>query len=210
MKLIFIGPPGAGKGTAAAKTAEEFGIPHISTGDLFRAAIKNETKLGLQVKEITEKGDLVPDDLTVKLVDERLHQEDTKGGFILDGFPRTIPQADALNGISEITRVLNFRLDDEEIIERLSGRRVCRSCGTGYHVRFMPSQKDGVCDVCGGELYTRKDDGEDSIRNRLEVYARQTEPLIAYYTKRDLVTNVDAKPPADEVFAVIKGILAHL
>lgn len=210
MNLIFLGPPGAGKGTAASKVAAEFEIPHISTGDLFRAAIKNETELGLQVKAITEKGDLVPDELTVEIVKERLQADDTKNGYILDGFPRTIPQADALAGFSSVTRVLNFQLDDEEVVERLSGRRVCRSCGTGYHVRFMPPKKEGVCDVCGGELYTRKDDTVESIKNRLTVYAKQTAPLIEYYAGRDLLTNIDAKPAAERVLESVKGILKNL
>ena len=210
MNLIFLGPPGAGKGTTASKVATEFGIPHISTGDLFRAAIKNETELGLRVKAITEKGDLVPDDLTVEIVKERLHAPDSQKGYILDGFPRTIPQAEALAGYSSITRVLNFELDDEEVIERLSGRRVCKACGAGYHVRFMPPKREGVCDVCGGELYTRKDDTIDSINNRLKVYSAQTAPLISYYTKRKQLTNVNAKPPADEVLASVTRTLKEL
>jgi adenylate kinase len=207
MNLIFLGPPGAGKGTTASKAATEFGIPHISTGDLFRAAIKNETELGLRVKAITEKGDLVPDDLTVEIVKERLQAPDSQKGYILDGFPRTIPQAEALSGFSSITRVLNFELDDHEVVERLSGRRVCKACGAGYHVRFMPPKKEGVCDVCGGELYTRKDDTIESIKNRLNVYSSQTSPLIDYYTKRQLLTDVDAKPSAEEVLqSVIKTL----
>jgi len=210
MNLIFLGPPGAGKGTAAARVAEEFGMPHISTGDLFRAAIKNETELGLQVKAITEKGDLVPDSLTIELVNDRLKDGDAANGFILDGFPRTIPQAEALETASKITRVLNFKLDDEEIIERLSGRRVCRSCGKGYHVHFMPPKKPGICDVCGGELYTRKDDSIESIKNRLSVYAEQTEPLIEFYRSRDLLSDVDAKPSAERVFDSLKAMLEAL
>lgn len=209
MNLIFLGPPGAGKGTAASKVAAEFEIPHISTGDVFRAAIKNETDLGLRVKAITEKGDLVPDDLTVEIVKERLQADDTKKGYILDGFPRTIPQADALQEFSLITHVLNFRLDDSVAVERLSGRRVCRSCGTAYHVRFMPPRKQGVCDLCGGELYTRKDDTVESIENRLKVYARQTAPLIDYYSQRKLLVNVDASPTAEEVLRSLKGLLIN-
>lgn len=208
MNLIFLGPPGAGKGTAAEKTAIEFGIPHISTGDLFRAAIKNETELGLRVKELMEKGNLVPDDLTVELVKERLHDSDTREGFILDGFPRTIPQADALAKIADIAQVVNFELSDEEVIERLSGRRVCESCGRGYHVRFMPPKRKGVCDVCGGRLYTRDDDSIESIRNRLSVYKKQTEPLIGYYDERRLLASVDASPPAAEVAAAVSNMLS--
>lgn len=207
MNLVFLGPPGAGKGTAAEQVAKEFKIPHISTGDLFRAAIKNRTELGNQVKEITEKGDLVPDSLTIEIVKERLKNADATGGYILDGFPRTIPQAEALSGFSNVTRVLNFVLDDAEVVERLSGRRVCRSCGRGYHVRFMPPKKEGVCDVCGGELYTRKDDSVESIHNRLEVYSEQTEPLISFYRTRDLLIDIDAKPSAAEVFEAVRKLL---
>lgn len=207
MNLVFLGPPGAGKGTAAEEVAKAFQIPHISTGDLFRAAIKNGTELGTQVKEITEKGNLVPDSLTIEIVKDRLKNDDTKAGYILDGFPRTIPQAESLDGFSKITRVVNFVLTDEDVVERLSGRRVCRSCGRGYHVRFMPPKKEGICDVCGGELYTRKDDSVDSIRNRLKVYSEQTEPLVAYYRERDLLTDVDARPPADAVYSAVKRLL---
>lgn len=205
-----MGPPGAGKGTAAARVAEEYQIPHISTGDLFRAAIKNETPLGLKVKSITEAGNLVPDELTIALVRERLEEDDTDGGFILDGFPRTIPQAEALDAFSNIAKVLNFTLDDEQIIERLSGRRVCRNCGATYHVKSMPPRKEGVCDLCGGELYTRKDDSVESIRNRLEVYRRQTLPLVEYYGRAKLIEEVDSTPAADEVHRRVVTILEGL
>ena len=209
MNLIFLGPPGAGKGTAAAKVAGSCKIPHISTGDLFRAAIKNETELGIQVKTITEQGNLVPDELTVSLVKERLQEGDTKNGFILDGFPRTIPQAEALARIARIDRAVNFELSEVEVIERLSGRRVCRSCGTGYHIRFMPPKQDGICDACGGELYTRKDDTVDSIKNRLAVYAQQTEPLIEFYQQRGLLVTVNAGPPPGEVLKSLNEALTE-
>jgi len=210
MNLIFLGPPGAGKGTVAGSIAKELGVPHISTGDLFRAAIKNETPLGKQVKAILDKGDLVPDDLTIALVKERLGEGDTKGGYILDGFPRTIPQAEALAGFSPTHGVVNFALPDAAIIERLSGRRVCKSCGRGYHVKFMPPKREGVCDVCGGELYTRKDDNVDSITNRLDVYRKQTHPLVEFYTNRKLIRDVDAAPAADVVLQSVRDALSKL
>ena len=210
MNLIFMGPPGAGKGTVAARAAQEFAIPHISTGDLFRAAIKNETELGLKVKAITEAGDLVPDELTIALVRERLEEDDTDEGFILDGFPRTIPQAEALDVFCEVTRVLNLMLSDEQIIERLSGRRVCKNCGKTYHVVTMPPQKAGVCDACGGELYTRKDDSVESIKNRLAVYRSQTFPLIEFYQKSNLVQEINASPGAEEVYRSVKASLSAL
>jgi len=207
MNLIFMGPPGAGKGTVAARAAQDFAIPHISTGDLFRAAIKNETELGLKVKAITEAGDLVPDELTIALVRERLEDDDTDDGFILDGFPRTIPQAEALDLFCEVTRVLNFTLTDEQIIERLSGRRVCKNCGKTYHVTTMPPKVAGVCDACGGELYTRKDDSVDSIKNRLAVYRSQTFPLIEFYQKSSLVQEIDASPSAEVVYRSVEEAL---
>jgi len=208
MNLIFMGPPGAGKGTVAARAAQEFAIPHISTGDLFRAAIKNESELGLKVRAITEAGDLVPDELTIALVRERLEEDDTDEGFILDGFPRTIPQAEALNVFCEITRVLNFTLSDEQIIERLSGRRVCKNCGKTYHLVTMPPKKAGICDACGGELYTRKDDSVESIKNRLAVYRSQTFPLIEFYQKSNLVQEINASPGAEEVYRNVKAALS--
>lgn len=210
MNLIFLGPPGAGKGTVAGRAAREFSIPHISTGDLFREAIKNQTPLGLKVKSITEAGDLVPDELTIALVRERLEDDDTDGGFIIDGFPRTIPQAEAFESFVKVSRVLNFVLLDEQVIERLSGRRVCKNCGKTYHVLYMPSQKDGICDACSGELYTRKDDSVESIKNRLDVYKKQTFPLVEFYKKRGLVMDIDASPEAEEVYGTAKRILGTL
>lgn len=207
MRLIFLGPPGAGKGTLAKMLASDQGSAHISTGDLFREAIANKTELGLQVKAVIEKGDLVPDDLTIKLVEERIGRPDCAAGFILDGFPRTIPQAEALGKLVEVDGTVNFQLSDEVVVGRLSGRRLCPSCGKIYHIITMPPKKSEICDACGSGLIIRKDDQIDSIKNRLNVYKDQTEPLIAYYTKRGLLQDVDAAPPPDAVFAELKVVL---
>lgn len=206
MKLIFLGPPGAGKGTLAAQVAKEYGIPHISTGELFRTAIKNETPLGLKVKEIIQSGGLVSDDITIELVKERLNEKDCSEGFILDGFPRTIPQAEALEKIVSIDGAVNFDIGDDEVVKRLSGRRVCKSCGQNYHVEFMPSKKGDRCDKCDGELYTRDDDKIESIKKRLEVYREQTAPLIDFYTERNLTKNVDARPATEKILEEFKSI----
>lgn len=206
MKLIFLGPPGAGKGTLAAQVAREYGIPHISTGELFRTAIKNETPLGLRVKEIIQSGGLVSDDITIELVKERLNEKDCSEGFILDGFPRTIPQAEALEKIVSIDGAVNFDIGDDEVVKRLSGRRVCKSCGQNYHVEFMPSKKGDRCDKCDGELYTRDDDKIESIKKRLEVYREQTAPLIDFYTERNLTKNVDARPATEKILEEFKSI----
>ncbi len=206
MKLIFLGPPGAGKGTLAAQVAKEYGIPHISTGELFRTAIKNETPLGLRVKEIIQSGGLVSDDITIELVKERLNEKDCSEGFILDGFPRTIPQAEALEKIVSIDGAVNFDIGDDEVVKRLSGRRVCKSCGQNYHVEFMPSKKGDRCDKCDGELYTRDDDKIESIKKRLEVYREQTAPLIDFYTERNLTKNVDARPATEKILEEFKSI----
>jgi len=207
MKMILLGPPGAGKGTMAVRIKEALNIPHISTGDLFRAAIKNQTELGVKVKAIIDRGDLVPDELTVALVKERLSEGDTAKGYILDGFPRTAGQADALAAFSPVDVVINFTVKEEEVIRRLSGRRLCRECGAGYHVEFIPPKKEGVCDKCGGELYTRDDDRIDSIKNRLKVYAASTEPLISYYTEKGLIKDVDAGQKPDDVFSDVEKII---
>jgi adenylate kinase len=201
MKLIFLGPPGAGKGTLSDLAVKGLGLPHISTGDLFRAAIKNGTALGLKVKDILASGGLVPDEVTVEMVRERLAQSDAATGWILDGFPRTIPQAEALAAIAPADRVVNFEVADPIIIERLSTRRVCRACGKIYNVRSMPPKKAGVCDACGGEVYTRDDDKESAIRTRLETYRRQTEPLIAWYGARGSLLTIDATGAPADVFA---------
>ena len=191
MKLIFLGPPGAGKGTLADLAVDELKLPHISTGDLFRTAVKDGTPLGLKVKDILASGGLVPDDLTIALVRERLAQRDAARGWILDGFPRTIPQAEALEALEPADKAVNFDVPDNIVVERLSTRRVCRACGKIYNVKGMPPKKEGVCDVCGGEVYTRDDDKESSIRTRLENYRKQTEPLIAWFGGRGKLVTID-------------------
>ncbi len=201
MKFIFLGPPGAGKGTLAAKVAASYSIPHISTGEIFRGAIKAKTPLGLKVQAIIDSGALVSDDITIELVKDRLSQADAQNGFILDGFPRTIPQAEALAKILDIDAVVNFDIADNEVVERLSGRRVCKSCGQNFHVAFMPPKTEGICDKCGAELYTRDDDKIDAITHRLEVYRDQTAPLIDYYRERQKLTDIDARPATDVIMA---------
>jgi len=208
MNLIFLGPPGAGKGTMAFRAKEHFSIPHISTGDLFRAAIKNQTELGQKVKSIIDAGNLVPDELTTAIVQERLENPDTKNGFILDGFPRTLPQAEALKEITAISNVINFTVTEEEVIRRLSGRRVCRNCGESYHVEFIPPAKEGVCDKCSGELYTRDDDQIDAIKNRLSVYDNSMAPLIDFYKKEGNLIDVDSSQHPDKVFSDLKDALS--
>ncbi len=210
MKLIFLGPPGAGKGTLAGLVSAKYKIPQISTGDIFRDAIKRETDLGKKVKEIVGKGDLVPDELTVSLVRERLSQADARPGYILDGFPRTIPQAEALQGFQVPDAVINFTISDELVVKRLSGREICKSCGAIYHVANMPSRVKGVCDRCGGPLYTRPDDSLESIKNRLEVYRKQTEPLIQYYGKKGLRRDIDSSSTPGETMEQIEAVLGKI
>jgi len=207
MKLIFLGPPGAGKGTIADLAVEKLGLPHISTGDLFRAAVKNGTPLGLKVKDIMASGGLVPDELTIALVQERLTNKDVAKGWILDGFPRTIPQAEALDKIAPADSAVNFEVADEIVVGRLSGRRVCRSCGKIYHEKNMPPKKAGVCDVDGGELYIRDDDKEAAIKVRLETYRTQTAPLIDWYGKKGKLLTIDGVgAPADVLVRFEKKI----
>lgn len=210
MNLIFLGPPGAGKGTLAGLVSKEFGIPQISTGDIFRDAIKRETELGKKVKEIVGRGDLVPDELTVSLVRERLTQADVKKGYILDGFPRTIPQAEALGKFQKLGAVVNFEIADALVVERLSGREICKTCGAIYHVKNMPPRVKGVCDKDGGPLYTRPDDSLESITNRLQVYRTQTEPLIAYYEKQSLLKNIDSSKSPEDTLGQIRAALKKL
>ncbi len=199
MKLIFLGPPGAGKGTIASRACGNLGIPHISTGDLFRKAIKNKTELGVKVQAIIEAGNLVPDDLTVALVKERLAEADALKGYILDGFPRTIVQADALAEFSTIDKVINFIVSDEEVVDRLSGRRLCKNCGEGYHIKTIKPKVDGVCDKCGGELYVRADDAAEAVQNRLNVYRKQTAPLIDYYKSKNRLFDIDGTQSVENV-----------
>ncbi len=207
MKLVFFGPPGAGKGTIAGKLAADRALPHVSTGELFRTAIKDHTPLGIQITDMMDSGALVPDSLTVEVVRKRLEQDDARGGFVLDGFPRTIPQADALSRTSDLSLVLNLIVGDETLIARLSGRRVCVSCGFNYHIKFLPPKKTDVCDRCQGTLMQRKDDTEVSIRRRLDVYQTQTEPLIEYYRDKGLIADVDGSPPPDDVYAAVLEVL---
>ena len=192
MRLVFLGPPGAGKGTLAGMASKRYGIPKISTGDIFREAVKADTELGQTVKSIMERGQLVPDNLTVDLVRTRLKESDAKSGFILDGFPRTVPQAEALAAFQDIDAVIDLRISEEAIIRRLSGRRVCRSCAAIYHVTNAPPRKENACDVCGGQLYQRDDDTSESIKQRLKVYDEQTAPLAEFYCSRGLLLHVDS------------------
>jgi len=209
MKLIFLGPPGAGKGTLAGLVSKEIGVPQISTGDIFREAIKRGTELGKQVKEIVGKGDLVPDELTVSLVKERLAEPDAAKGYILDGFPRTIPQAAALEKFQTLDGVVNFTIGDEAVVQRLSGREICKTCGAIYHVTNMPAKVKGICDTCGGPLYTRPDDSIESITNRLEVYKRQTEPLIEFYAAKNLLKNIDSSKSPEDTLIQIRKVLGY-
>ena len=206
MNFIFLGPPGAGKGSLAVKVAEDYKIPHISTGDIFRANIKAQTPLGVKVKAIIDSGSLVSDDLTFELVKDRLAQDDCKNGFILDGFPRTIPQADLLAGLVPDTAVVNFQIKDEIVIKRLSTRRVCKACGANYNVLTLPPKKEGVCDKCGGEIIQRDDDKQESILHRMDVYREQTEPLIKYYTEKGKIQNFDASIETSELLEEFKKV----
>jgi adenylate kinase len=208
MRLILLGPPGAGKGTQAEKIAKEFNIPHISTGDIFRANIKNETELGLKAKQYIDNGELVPDSVVVAIVEDRIKQDDTKNGFLLDGFPRTENQALALDEVlneSEISldAVINITVDSKVLVSRITGRRICKDCGATYHIEFNPPAEEGVCDLCGGELYQRSDDNEDTVQNRIDVYNKQTAPLIEYYSKQDLIKTIDGEQAIDKVFTDI-------
>ena len=207
MKIIFLGPPGAGKGTLAAKAVGILNLPHISTGVIFREAIAAASPLGLKVKAIIDAGKLVDDGTTIELVKERLTQEDAQKGYILDGFPRTIPQAEALAGFSVVDKVVNFDIPDSLILERLGGRRVCRKCGHNFHMVFDKPKTEGICDHCGGEVYTRNDDKAEAIQKRLEVYRAQTAPLIDYYRDKGILVDVDASPAVDKVVENFKRSL---
>lgn len=205
MNLIFLGPPGAGKGTQAVRVCERLGIPQISTGDILRRAIKNETPTGLAAKAYIDKGQLVPDSVVIDIVRERLEHEDCKGGFLLDGFPRTVAQAEALEGFARIDAVIDIDVSDEKLVERLSGRRVCLSCGGTYHVSRLNGST--TCEKCCGELIQRDDDKAETVLSRLTVYHAQTEPLIAFYTQRGLLRRVDGAQPMDDCYAAILGAL---
>ncbi|WP_026490019.1 adenylate kinase [Butyrivibrio sp. XBB1001] len=212
MKIIMLGAPGAGKGTQAQMIAEKYSIPHISTGDIFRANIKNGTELGKKAKEYMDKGLLVPDELTVQLLLDRVANDDCKNGYVLDGFPRTIPQADVLD--AELTKLgdkvdfaVNVDVPDENIVRRMSGRRACLKCGATYHIEHIPPKVDGICDKCGSELVLRDDDKPETVQNRLSVYHEQTQPLIEYYDKKQILKTVDGTKDMQEVFSDIVNIL---
>lgn len=204
MRLILLGPPGAGKGTQAKRVIEEFDIPHISTGDIFRKNIKEKTELGQKVEGLLAEGKLVPDELTIEIVWDRLDQEDCKNGFLLDGFPRTIPQAEALDeGLAKrglkLDRILNIDVDKDSLVKRLSGRRVCPNCGASYHIDNNPPKVEGICDVCQTPVIQREDDKEQTVLDRIKVYDSQTKPLVDFYNKQDLVFTVDGTLPIDEI-----------
>lgn len=207
-----MGLPGAGKGTQAALIVERFHIPHISTGDMFRQAVKDQTPLGMKAKEYMDQGLLVPDEVTIGIVKERLSQKDCDNGFLLDGFPRTVPQAEALDRtLSElgkkIDHVIHIDVPVDVLIPRLTGRRICKSCGATYHLIFNPTKVEGVCDKCGGELYQRADDSEETVTKRLEVNLAQTQPLLHYYKEKDLLQTINGEQDIEEVFNVIKQII---
>lgn len=204
MRLILLGPPGAGKGTQAQMLTEHYQIPQVATGDMLRAAVKAQTAMGQQAQRYMDAGELVPDEVVIGIVKERLQEQDCQQGFILDGFPRTVAQAEALQEtLKEIGQpldaVISLDVNTEALVERLTGRRVCRDCGKNFHVRYDPPEKEGVCSACGGELYQRDDDKEETIRQRMDVYAQQTEPLIDYYKRANLISHVDGMQPVNEV-----------
>lgn len=211
MNIVFLGPPGAGKGTQAVRIAKTLSVPHISTGDIFREAIAGGTEMGLKAKAIMDKGELVPDDVVIGIVRERLDEKDASDGFLLDGFPRTEAQAKALDIIVEskggIDKVIELVVDDEELIRRLAGRRVCKNCGKNYHAVYNPPKNDSVCDDCGGEVYQREDDKEETVRRRLEVYKKQTQPLINYYKNKSILFEVNGEKPIDQVMSEIISII---
>ncbi|WP_373897467.1 adenylate kinase [Haloimpatiens sp. FM7315] len=214
MKIILLGPPGAGKGTQAKSISEKYCIPHISTGDIFRKNISEKTSLGVKAKEYMDKGLLVPDELTIDLVKDRLSKEDCKNGFLLDGFPRTVKQAEALDLFLKsndevIDTALLIEVPRELILERMTGRRVCQLCGASYHVKFNPPKNEGICDKCQSNLVQRKDDNEKTVKDRLDVYDNQTQPLIEYYKSRNVLSTVDGTLAIDKVFEDISSILGE-
>ncbi|QGQ44013.1 adenylate kinase [Metabacillus sediminilitoris] len=215
MNLVLMGLPGAGKGTQAERIVEKYDIPHISTGDMFRAAMKEETELGLQAKSFIDKGELVPDEVTIGIVRERLGKNDCQKGFLLDGFPRTVAQADALENIladldKKIDYVINIEVNKDILMERLTGRRICKQCGATYHLIFNPPAAAGECDKCGGELYQRADDNEETVANRLEVNLKQTEPLLNFYNEKGYLTNINGEQDIDKVFVDVNQLLGGL
>lgn len=205
MRLILLGPPGAGKGTQAIRISDEYNIPHISTGDIFRENIKKGTELGKKAKSFIDKGQLVPDELVIEIVKDRLSKEDCKAGFLLDGFPRTVAQANSLSeeleklGMS-LDSVINIVVDSNDLIERAVGRRVCKDCGASYHIKFNPSKKEGICDRCDGSTYQRDDDTEETVKNRINVYTEQTTPLTNYYNEKKILLNIDGNKSIESVF----------
>ena len=214
MKILMLGAPGAGKGTQAKKIAAKYGIPHISTGDIFRANIKNGTELGKKAKTYMDQGMLVPDDLTVDLVTDRIHKDDCKNGYVLDGFPRTIPQAEALDkALSAMNEKLDHAIEvnvpDENIVKRMSGRRACLNCGATYHVVHAPTKVENICDMCGGELILRDDDKPETVLKRLGIYHNQTKPLIDYYKEEGILTTIDGTAALEDVFKAIIAILGE-
>ncbi len=212
MKIIMLGAPGAGKGTQAKQIADKYQIPHISTGDIFRANIKEGTELGTKAKEYMDQGLLVPDELVVELVADRIVKEDCKNGFVLDGFPRTIPQAEALDeALAKMGGKMDYAIDvdvsDENIVNRMGGRRACLGCGATYHIVNIPTKVEGICDKCGSEVVLRDDDKPETVQKRLTVYHEQTQPLIDYYSQQGILKSVDGTRPMEDVFADIVGIL---
>lgn len=212
MKIIMLGAPGAGKGTQAKKIADKYQIPHVSTGDIFRANIKDGTELGMKAKQFMDQGLLVPDEVTIGMLLDRIHMTDCESGYVLDGFPRTIPQAESLTkALDEIGEKIDYAIDvnvpDENIVSRMSGRRACIKCGATYHVAFAPSKSEGVCDVCGDSLVLREDDKPETVQKRLSVYHEQTQPLIAYYNKAGILKSVDGTQEMNAVFQSITDIL---
>ena len=212
MKIIMLGAPGAGKGTQAKMIAEKYSIPHVSTGDIFRANIKNGTELGMEAKKYMDQGLLVPDELTVKILLDRVSQDDCRNGYVLDGFPRTIPQAEVLDEAlsklgEQIDYAINVDVPDENIVKRMSGRRACLKCGATYHIEHVPPKKEGICDVCASELVLRDDDKPETVQKRLKVYHEQTQPLIDFYTKKGVLKEVDGTVDMKDVFQAITDIL---
>lgn len=214
LNIILLGPPGAGKGTQAELIVEKYGIPQISTGDIFRANIKNGTELGKKAKTYMDAGNLVPDELVVDLVKDRLEQDDCANGFMLDGFPRTVFQAEELDKIMaakglKIDSVLNIDVKPEKLIKRIAGRRVCKACGATFNIAYKPTKVEGVCDTCGGEVYQRADDTEETVKNRIDVYFNQTAPLIEYYENAGCIATLDGDRPIEDVFSDITAVLGE-